>query len=92
SFHWPGMVQLGEKKFIKYFLLMYPSSTIQSTLQHTNAKLIACRQRAIAEGDFFRFLGVRLAMAVEPRHGSLRTYWEKEVTEGFVGTAANFGE
>ncbi|EGZ13033.1 hypothetical protein PHYSODRAFT_512848 [Phytophthora sojae] len=71
---------------------MYPWSTIQSTLQHTNVKLIASRQRAIAEGDFFRFLGVRLAMAVEPRRGSLRAYWEKEVSEGFVGTAANFGE
>ncbi|EGZ11818.1 hypothetical protein PHYSODRAFT_444785, partial [Phytophthora sojae] len=71
---------------------MYPWSTIQTTLQHTNAKLVERKQRPIAEGDLFRFLGVRLAMAVEPRRGPLRTYWEREVGEGMVGTAANFGE
>ncbi|KAF1787019.1 hypothetical protein GQ600_18338 [Phytophthora cactorum] len=41
---------------------MYPRSTIQGTLKHTNVKLTAHRQCAIAERDLFRFLGARLAM------------------------------
>ncbi|EEY68308.1 uncharacterized protein PITG_04741 [Phytophthora infestans T30-4] len=71
---------------------MHPWSAIQSTIKHTNAKLAARRQRTIPEGDLFRFLGVRLAMAVEPRRAALRTYWEKDIPEGFVGASPNFGE
>ncbi|EEY59515.1 uncharacterized protein PITG_12071 [Phytophthora infestans T30-4] len=71
---------------------MYPWSAIQSTIKHTNDKLAARRQRTIPEGDLFRFLGVRLAIAVEPRRGALRTYWEKDILEDFVGAPPNFGE
>ncbi|KAF4129563.1 hypothetical protein GN958_ATG21250, partial [Phytophthora infestans] len=64
----------------------------QSMIKHTNAKLAARRQRTIPEGELFRFLLVRLAMAVEPRRAALRTYWEKYIPEGFVGASPNFGE
>ncbi|POM69918.1 LOW QUALITY PROTEIN: Hypothetical protein PHPALM_13751, partial [Phytophthora palmivora] len=64
-------LDLGDKSFSKYFYLLYPWSTIQTTLKHTNSKLVERKQRPIAEGDLFRYLGVRLAMAVEPRRGPL---------------------
>ncbi|POM59331.1 hypothetical protein PHPALM_31954 [Phytophthora palmivora] len=83
-FRWPSTLQLGDKSCSKYFYLMYPWSTIQTTLKHTNSKLVERKQRPIAEGDFFRYLG--------PRRGPLRTYWEKEILDGFADTAANFGE
>ncbi|POM61871.1 hypothetical protein PHPALM_29050 [Phytophthora palmivora] len=69
---------------------MYLWSTIQTTLQHTNSKLVERKQRPVAEGDFFRYLG-------QTRNGSRATTWnaenvlEKEIQEGFADTAANFG-
>ena len=52
-FRWPSTLELGEKTFVKYFFLMYPWSTLQTTLQHTNAKLVERKQRPIAEGELF---------------------------------------
>lgn len=50
-------------------------ATLDPTFQHTNAKLQQRRRRQIKEGNFFYFLGIRLAMAVEPHRGPNDVYW-----------------
>ncbi|GMF21160.1 unnamed protein product [Phytophthora lilii] len=50
------------------------------------------RQGVIGRGEFFRWIGIRLAKTLEPRRGPLTVYWNSSVTEGSVGTAANFGQ
>ncbi|KAF4044572.1 Transposase IS4 [Phytophthora infestans] len=74
------------------FYLMYPMETLNKMLQYTNANLAVSKYRAIDEGDWFRWIGIRLAMAIEPRRGPTRVYWESEAKDGFVNIPANFGE
>ncbi|OWZ13602.1 hypothetical protein PHMEG_00013046, partial [Phytophthora megakarya] len=70
----------------------YPMQTLTDTLVCTNANQSRQRNKHIKEGDWFCWIGLRLAMAVEPRSGQLRTYWDTEGREGFVDTPANFGQ
>ncbi|KUF99681.1 hypothetical protein AM588_10008680 [Phytophthora nicotianae] len=86
------MGALDGSTIAKYFYLMYPMPTLKSTLACTNANLAMQSHRQIKVGDWFKWIGLRLAMAVEPRSGPLRVYWESECKEGFVGTPANFGQ
>ncbi|KUF85147.1 hypothetical protein AM587_10003738 [Phytophthora nicotianae] len=50
------------------------------------------RHGVIGRGEFFRWIGIRLAMTLEPRRGPVTVYWNSSVPKGSVGTAANFGQ
>ncbi|KAF4136960.1 Transposase IS4, partial [Phytophthora infestans] len=92
SIHWPSHLLLGERSFVSYFYLMYPMGSLQTTIQETNTLLVERRQGVIGRGEFFRWIGSRLAMTLEPRRGPLTVYWNASVPERSVGTAANFGQ
>ncbi|GMF64912.1 unnamed protein product [Phytophthora lilii] len=88
-FLWPSQLQLGERTVAKYFYLMYPMQTVNTMLRLTNENLSTHGHRCIGQGDWFRWIGIRLAMALEPRRGPSRVYWKTTVKEGCVGTAAD---
>ncbi|KAF4138211.1 Transposase IS4 [Phytophthora infestans] len=92
SIHWPSHLLLGERSFASYFYLMSPMGSVQTTIQETNTLLVERRQGVIGRGEFFRWIGIRLAMTLEPRRGPLTVYWNSSVSEGSVGTVANFGQ
>lgn len=70
---------------------MYPMQTLKDTIAFTNENLDRIRHRVIREGDWFTWIGLRLAMALEPRDGPTKTYWESETREGCVDTPLDFG-
>ncbi|GMF35412.1 unnamed protein product [Phytophthora fragariaefolia] len=72
AFRWPALLELGERTFVKYFYLMYPMSSVPSTIENRNNNLRVPNYRTISEGEQFRWIGIRLAMAMEPRRGSLK--------------------
>jgi hypothetical protein len=70
---------------------MYPFNTLATTIEATSATLISRSQRPMFTGDFFRWLGIRLTMTLEPRRGPLDVYWNEEVVEGSVTSPASYG-
>ncbi|KAG6954422.1 hypothetical protein JG687_00011831 [Phytophthora cactorum] len=90
TFLWPAYLQLGERSLVKYFYLLYPVGTLQETIRLTNVNLGMDSFRPIGPGDLFRWIGIRLAMAVEPRRGATRVYWNTQEKDGYVNTPANY--
>lgn len=60
----PPSLQLGELSFSHYFYLMYPEKSLPTTLRETNRALEEARKKLIGTGDYFRWIGIRLAMAL----------------------------
>ncbi|KAJ8535180.1 hypothetical protein ON010_g13558 [Phytophthora cinnamomi] len=89
---WPQPLTLGDRTLAKYFYLMYPMPTLPSAMSSTNRNLQKKQCRCINAGDWFKWIGIRLAMAFEPRRGPLPTYWEHRSQDGGVDTAAKFGQ
>ncbi|GMF42606.1 unnamed protein product [Phytophthora fragariaefolia] len=88
---WPQPLTLGDRTLAKYFYLMYPMSTLPSTMSSTNRNHQK-KQSPYQCGGWFKWIGIRLAMAYEPRRGPLPTYWEHRTQAGGVGNAASFGQ
>ena len=71
---------------------MYPMCGLDSMLQHTNQNAVANGiSQCVNKGEFLKFLGLRLAMACEPRRGPISVYWETCSEAGTVYTGADFG-
>ena len=43
----------------------------------------------VSKGEFLKWVGLRVAMAAEPRKGPITVYWDKTSETGMVFTAAN---
>ena len=48
--------------------------------------------KPLTQGEFFKWLGIQLAMCVEPRRGPIEVYWAKRSHEGSSSLPANYGE
>ena len=42
--------------------------------------------------NFLSILGLQLAMACEPKRGSIAAYWDKDLQPGTIYSGASFGE
>jgi hypothetical protein len=49
------------------------------------------KQTVLTEGEFFKWLGIRLAMTLQPRRGPMSVYWESKQREGCVEGPLDFG-
>ena len=87
---WGATLEGAEKSMEYYFYLMFPMDSIPSILEYTNINLLAKKKAPSTKGEMIKWLGIRLAMAVEPRRGPLPTYWKSESDVGVVSTAANY--
>jgi hypothetical protein len=92
TFKWPPILQLGEASCSKYFYLFYPTNTIKETLKFTNEKLQKTKKKKIDEGDFYRWLGLRLLMTYEPLEGPIRMYWETSKQPNQAHTPRDFAQ
>ena len=45
----------------------------------------------VSKGEFIKWLGLRVAMAAEPRQGSINVYWQYSFEEGTVFSPADYG-
>jgi hypothetical protein len=69
------------KSPLQYFLLMFPMQRVDSILDCTNSTLRSWRRgHPITRGELFRFIGLRLMMALYPRCSDegLDFYWTTE--------------
>ena len=87
---WGTTLEGVEKRMEYYFYLMFPMDSIPSILEYTNINLLTKKKAPLTKGEIIKWLGIRLAMAVEPRRGPLPTYWKSESDVGVVSTAANY--
>ena len=87
---WGTTLEGVEKRMEYYFYLMFPMDSIPSILEYTNINLLTKKKAPLTKGEIIKWLGIRLAMAVEPRRGLLPTYWKSESDVGVVSTAANY--
>ncbi|KAJ0407213.1 hypothetical protein ATCC90586_004525 [Pythium insidiosum] len=88
---WPYDTPSPDRSFADYFSLLYPMQSLRSMLHHTNYTLVARGCAPITDGDWFRWIGIRLAMAFEPRRGPTRTYWESDAWKGKEGKYSHDG-
>ncbi|KAL5475280.1 hypothetical protein EMCRGX_G027361 [Ephydatia muelleri] len=87
---WGTTLESVEKRMEYYFYFMFPMDSIPSILEYTNINLLTKKKAPLTKGEIIKWLGIRLAMAVEPRRGPLPTYWKSESDVGVVSTAANY--
>ncbi len=89
---WHQFNPTDEKTALDYFEFLFPINTISLLVSNTNRVLANKRMKTLCKGELYRWFGIRLAMAVEPRRGPLTTYWETSTREDSVRVPANFGE
>lgn len=87
---WPSLFRDEHKHIIDYFYLMWPMDTVQDMIHLTNKGLVAKKKAALTKGEFFKWLGIRLAMAIEPRRGPITVYWEHDIHEGSIFTPPDY--
>ena len=46
----------------------------------------------LTKGEFFKYLGLRLAMACEPKRGAIPVYWDEGLQPGTIYSGGSFGE
>ena len=74
------------------FLSIYPVRGIGKTLEYTNVNMLTHSYIPLTKGEFFKYLGLRLAMACEPKRGAIPVYWDEGLQPGTIYSGASFGE
>ena len=71
-FRWPEAQRgIGTKKEVDYFYKFYSVRGIGKTLEYTNVNMLTHSYIPLTKGKFFKYLGLRLAMACEPKRGAI---------------------
>ena len=82
-----------DRKPVDYFYKFFPSNLVTLTMDMTSARLANRRIRSnVTKGEMFKWLGIRLGMALEPRKGGIQAYWSKTDDEGKFSRGSNFEE
>jgi hypothetical protein len=77
------------------FKLMFPHEIVDQTLALTSANIDADPNKtdgSLTIGEFYKYLGVRLAMALEGGGGSIDRFWAVNDSEESIFMARKFGE
>ena len=77
---------------LDYFLLMYPRQHLSSLLKYTSERLQANSELPLLEGEYFRWIGIRLAMVLESKRGPLNIYWSDIQDPNSVYTPGCYGK
>ena len=84
---------LGLRSEFDYLQFLYPRAlTMADMLLHTSNALKALNRAELLEGEYWRWLGIRLVTVIEPRKGGIAKYWEATQRAGSVFLAGRFGE
>lgn len=61
-----------------FFLLLFPIRYLNETiLKLTNTKLQAAHATETSKGEILKFLGIIIAMCLQPMKGGIRAYWDE---------------
>ena len=91
SFNFPAAFPPpGVRTAFDYLEFMYPKDTFPAILAHTSAKLRSLHKPELTKGEYWRWLGIRVVMVLEPRKGALTVYWETVPRPFTVYLPANF--
>ena len=88
---WSHVQESQPKTAYNYFTLLNPMCGLDSMLQCTNNNMNANGLSHLDKGEFLKFLGLRLAMACEPKRGPIHVYWITGSEPGSVFKGADFG-
>ena len=92
-FRWPKAQRgIGTKKEVDYFYQFYPVRGIGKTLEYTYVNMLTHSYIPLTKGEFFKYLGLRLAMACEPKRGAIPVHWDEGLKPGTIYSGASFGE
>jgi len=62
---------------LSYFLLLFPMTFLTSQIvEYTNFNLREARKPITDKAEMLRFLGITLAMSLDPVRGGLKSYWD----------------
>ena len=89
--HWSLQLRDQPKRIVDYFYLMYPIIGMATTLRLINECMDTKGKQHVFKGEFIKWLGLRVAMAAEPRRGSITVYWKHSSEEGTVFSPADYG-
>ena len=70
---------------------MYPLIGLSTSLQEMSKVLVEKKKAPIDKAEWFKYLGIRLAMSCEPSRGPVPTFWDSSIDPESVYTAKNFG-
>jgi hypothetical protein len=87
---WPKNIPFMEKKALDYFKLMFPKETLQHMVQATSESLEANAIVKTTTGEIFKYIGIRLAMCIDPVRGGYAEYWATSY-ENSVKRPRNYG-
>jgi hypothetical protein len=89
---WPARVQ--RRSEIDYFFLMFPLPIVGQILQHTNIALSQAKPNTseLTRAEFFKYLGLRLTMAVSYPPMSVPDYFKTTQEAGSTCPITNFAE
>lgn len=83
------------RKPMHYFRLMFPSDIMASIVLHTN-NLIKSKCGDGAKGidsyELYKFLGIRLAMAIDPLYGTKKEYWATKTSDRTIRQPKDYGK
>jgi hypothetical protein len=80
-----------QPSILDYFRLFYPEDTNIILLEKTNAELSKEGLAELSLGEWYKYIGIRLTMAVEHRRGEIKHYWDVHTGDCSVKTAADYG-
>ena len=89
--HWPCLLRDQPRRIVDHFYLMYPMVGMPTTLRHINECMDSKGKQHVSKGEFIKWLGLRVAMAAEPRRGPITVYWQHSFEEGTVFSPADYG-
>ena len=94
TIHWPQLALPVAKQPSRYFRLFFPTSLLLEAQDQTNAalssKVKTGNQGPVSAGELLRWLGIRLAMALEPKRGDVKAFWLDKDPEDSVFTGSNY--
>jgi len=73
-------------------MLLFPCDVLPDLIKFTNENLTKNGGAISTKGELIRWLGIRLAMAVQSRRGDTADYWQKTQQPGYVSVPPNFGK
>ena len=67
ALNWGPLQNYNVKSPPEYFFHFYPTKGVEAMLHFSNMSMVSAGYRLIKRGEFYKYLGLRLAMSCEPR-------------------------
>ncbi len=76
-FRWPLALQALENNPFKYFLLFWSNNVMNDIVTFTSEHLVSSGFRPLTKGELYKWMGIRVYMAINPIRGDIKKYWNE---------------